>query len=184
MKFTETPLPGAFLVEMEPSHDIRGFFGRAFSAREFRGKGLDADLTEISITRNLVAGTLRGMHYQYGRHAETKFVRVIRGAVFDVIVDIRPDSATRGKWFGWNLTPTNGAALYIPKGFAHGFLTLEDNTDVLYQITDTYDAQAATGFAWNDPDVAIAWPGEPTVISPRDAALPPLRDRTHSPEGI
>lgn len=174
MKFIETPLPGAYLVEMEPSHDERGFFGRAFSAREFHGQGLDAELTEISISHNVIAGTLRGMHYQLGAHAETKFVRVIRGAIYDVIVDIRPASPTVGKWFGWNLTCANGSALYVPKGFAHGFITLEDRTDVLYQISDTYSAQASTGFAWNDPAVAIEWPRGPAVISPRDAALPPF----------
>lgn len=174
MKFTETSLPGAYLVEMEPSHDKRGFFGRAFSAREFRGRGLDAELTEVSICHNALAGTLRGMHYQHGPDAEAKFIRAIQGAIFDVIVDIRPASPAFKKWFGWHLTSANGAALYVPKGFAHGYITLEDKTDVLYQISDTYNAQASTGFAWNDPAVAIEWPGVPAVISSRDAALPPF----------
>jgi len=181
MKFIEAPLSGAYIIETEPSYDIRGSFGRVYSGREFREKGLEADLTEISICHNLVAGTLRGMHYQRGKHAETKLVRVIRGSIFDVIVDIRPASPTYGKWFGGTLTPENGIAFYIPKGFAHGFLTLEDKTDVLYQISDTYDAQAATGFAWNDPAIAIDWPGIPTVISPKDALLPHLDQGDFSP---
>ena len=147
MKCIQTPLQGAYLVEMEPFCDERGSFGRAFSAREFREWGLDGDLSEISICHNRRSGTLRGMHFQSGVHAEAKFVRAIRGSIFDVMVDIRQGSPTFGKWHGAMLTHTNGAALYIPKGFAHGFLTLEDGTDVLYQITDTYNAPSATGFA-------------------------------------
>lgn len=162
---------------MESAHDERGFFGRAFSAREFRERGLEADLSEISICHNRVAGTLRGMHFQEGTHAETKFVRVIQGSVFDVIVDIRPASTTFGKWFGMDLTSANRLALHVPEGFAHGYLTLEDKTEVLYQISDTYNARAATGFAWNDPSVAITWPGEPVVISQRDATLPLFSQR-------
>jgi len=183
MKFTETPLPGAYLVEMEPSQDKRGFFGRAFSATEFRGQGLDAELTEISICHNAIAGTLRGMHYQHAPHSETKFIRAIQGAIFDVIVDVRPASPTFKKWFGWNLTSASGAALYVPKGFAHGFVTLEDRTDVLYQISDTYNTQASTGFAWNDPSVAIEWPAVPAVISSRDAALPLFADTAPDSKG-
>jgi dTDP-4-dehydrorhamnose 3,5-epimerase len=174
MKFTETPLHGAFVVEMEPSCDERGSFGRAFSAREFRERGLVGDLTEISISHNLRRGTLRGMHYQSEPHAETKLVRVTQGAAFDVIVDIRTGSPTWGRWFALELTAKNGLALYIPAGFAHGFLTLEDNTDILYQITDTFHAGSATGFAWNDSSVNIRWPQIPDVISSKDGALPEL----------
>lgn len=168
MKFTETPLPGAFLVESEPHKDDRGFFARMFSAREFRDHGLRGDLTEVSLSRNLKAGTLRGMHFQRSPHEETKLVRVVRGRAFDVIVDIRNASPTCGKWFGQELSAETGAALYVPAGFAHGFLTLEDQTDVLYQITDTFCPEAASGFAWNDPTVAIGWPETPRVISAAD----------------
>ena len=168
MKFTETPLSGAFLVELEPRHDDRGFFSRMFSAREFRNHGLRDDLTEVSLSRNLKAGTLRGMHFQRAPHEETKLVRVVRGRVFDVIVDIRNASPTFGQWFGRELSSESGTALYVPAGFAHGFLTLEDQTDVLYQISDTFCPEAAAGFAWNDPNIAIRWPRTPTVISQAD----------------
>jgi dTDP-4-dehydrorhamnose 3,5-epimerase len=168
MKFTETPLSGAFLVELDPQSDDRGFFARAFSASEFLAKGLCADLTEISLSRNHRAGTLRGMHYQHAPHEETKFVRVVCGRIFDVIVDIRETSSTRGEWFGTELSSKQGNGLYIPAGFAHGFLTLEDATDVFYQITDTFCAEAADGFAWDDPKVGIAWPIKPQVLSVAD----------------
>ena len=178
MTFTETPLSGAFIVTMESSSDERGSFGRAFSAREFREHGLDPELTEISISRNLQAGTLRGMHNQRSPHEETKLVRVVQGAAFDVILDLRVASPTRGRWFGLELTAENQLAFYIPKGFAHGFLTLEENTDILYQISDTYNAASATGFAWNDPSVKISWPKLPTIISSGDAAMPNLTRRS------
>ncbi len=177
MTFTETPLQGAFIVTMESSYDERGSFGRAFSAREFREHGLDSELTEISISRNLRDRTLRGMHYQQSPYEEAKLVRVIRGTAFDVAVDIRPASPTYLKWVGVELTAENQLAFYIPKGFAHGFLTLEENTDILYQISDTYHGASATGFAWNDPSVEISWPKLPTIISSGDAAMPNLTRR-------
>ncbi len=171
MIFTETPLHGAYLVAVEFSCDTRGGFGRAFSARAFHEHGLESELTEISISRNLRAGTLRGMHYQRSPHEETKLVRVTQGAAFDVIVDMRPGSPTFRKWFGLELTPAHATALYIPKGFAHGFLTLEENTEILYQISDTYHAASATGFAWNDPSLAIDWPIDPVLLSEADHSL-------------
>jgi dTDP-4-dehydrorhamnose 3,5-epimerase len=174
MKFTELPLSGAYLVSLEPHCDERGFFARTFSAREFRERGLCGDLSECSLSRNSQAMTLRGMHYQCEPYAEIKLIRVMRGRVFDVVVDIREVSPTHGKWFGVELSADNGMALYVPAGFAHGFLTLEDNTDVYYQISDTYMAAAATGFAWNDPSVGIAWPFEPLVISEADRKRPNL----------
>lgn len=170
MKFTQLPLADAFLVELEPRSDERGFFARTFSAREFQQRGLRGDLTEISLSRNLKTGTLRGMHYQCAPHEETKLVRVVQGRIFDVIVDLRQGSPTIRQWYGRKLSAENGQGLYIPAGFAHGFLTLEPNTDVLYQISDTYHLEAATGFAWNDPSIGIAWPGEPLVISDADRA--------------
>jgi dTDP-4-dehydrorhamnose 3,5-epimerase len=172
MKFIESPLSGAYIIEMESSSDERGSFGRAFSPRDFREQGLDGGLTEISISRNMRSGTLRGMHFQKVPHAETKLVRVVQGAAFDVIVDVRTGSPTWRKSFGLELSAENFRALYIPAGFAHGFLTLSDKTDVLYQISDTFHEASATGFAWNDPAVGIRWPGLPNLISHKDAALP------------
>jgi dTDP-4-dehydrorhamnose 3,5-epimerase len=177
MVFKETVLSGAYLVSLEPHCDDRGFFARVFSMREFRERGLCFELTECSLSRNTSARTLRGMHYQREPHAETKLVRVVRGRIFDVIVDIRETSPARGKWFGVELSAENGMALYVPAGFAHGFLTLEEKTDVYYQISDTYMVAATTGFAWNDPSVGIAWPFEPLVMSDADRRLPPFEQR-------
>jgi dTDP-4-dehydrorhamnose 3,5-epimerase len=171
MIFTETPLQGAYLVAIEFSCDTRGGFGRAFSAREFREHGLEFDLTEVSVSRNLRTGTLRGMHYQLSPHEETKLVRVTQGAAFDVIVDLRFDSPSRGQWFGIELSAANATALYIPKGFAHGFLTLEENTEILYQISDTFMPLAVAGFAWNDPSIGISWPMPPRILSEKDRML-------------
>lgn len=174
MKFTETPLSGAYLVELEVHSDERGFFARTFSAEEFHAQGLRSDLTEVSLSRNLKAGTLRGMHFQKFPHEETKLVRVVRGRAFDVIVDIRPDSPTFSQWYGQNLSAETGQALYVPTGFAHGFLTLEDQTDVWYQITDTFHSSAATGLAWDDPAIGIQWPHAPTIISQDDRTRPKI----------
>lgn len=174
MKFTETPLSGAFVVEIEPHPDERGFFARMFSAREFREHGLRDDLTEVSVSRNLKARTLRGMHFQRPPHEETKLVRVVRGRVYDVIVDMRDFSPTLGRWFGHELSAESGEALYIPAGFAHGFLTLEDQTDVWYHITDTFHPEAAAGIRWDDPFFGIAWPNQPQIISKADSSLPHL----------
>lgn len=163
------------MVEMETISDNRGHFARAFSAGIFQAQGLVSGLTEISLSRNFKKGTLRGMHFQYEPHAETKLVRVVRGRAFDVIVDMRPASSAFGKWFGTELDAESGRALYAPRGFAHGFLTLEDNTDVLYQISDSFEPSAASGFPWNDPDVGIRWPGVPVILSPADLARPPFQ---------
>jgi dTDP-4-dehydrorhamnose 3,5-epimerase len=176
MKFNPTTLPGVYLVEAVPHVDERGFFARICSAREFRDHGLRGDLTEISLSRNFTAGTLRGMHFQRSPREETKIVRVVRGRAFDVIVDIRESSSTFGQWFGQELSAETASALYVPAGFAHGFLTLEDQTDVLYQISDTYCPEAATGFAWNDPRVAIRWPAKPLHLSARDRKNPCLHE--------
>lgn len=174
MKFTETSIPGASLVEMEPSRDERGSFGRIFSAKEFRARGLPDDLTEVSISSNFHCGTLRGMHYQRDPHGEIKLVRAVRGAIFDVIVDLRNGSPTFCKWLGCELSSENGRSLLVPSGCAHGFLTLSDVTDVLYQITDTYEPSAVAGFAWDDPALGIGWPFSPVVISEKDKHWPPF----------
>jgi dTDP-4-dehydrorhamnose 3,5-epimerase len=174
MKFTETALPGAYLIEMEPSCDKRGSFGRVFSAREFEARGLPRDLTEASISSNLYRGTLRGMHFQREPHGESKLVRAVRGAIFDVVLDLRSESPAFCKWVGFDLSDENGRALLVPRGCAHGFLTLADGTDVLYHITDTYEPSAVAGFAWDDPAFGIEWPFSPGVISESDKKWPPF----------
>jgi len=172
MTFSALEIPGLFQVDAEARRDARGSFARVFSPNEFEKQGLESLLTEVSISSNTLRGTLRGMHFQQDPHGENKLVRVVRGAVFDVVVDLRRDSPTFCKWYGAELSCDNGRALFIPRGCAHGFLTLADGTDVLYQITDTFDSTSATGFAWNDPAFGIAWPFHPQVVSERDQAWP------------
>lgn len=176
MKFVPTPLAGAYVVRAERIADERGHFARLYCSEEFARQGLDPSLAQCSVSANRVARTLRGMHYQCAPHAEAKLVRCTRGAMFDVIVDLRPDSATRGRWFGIELSATGDDMLYVPREFAHGFLTLQDDTEVHYQISTPYHPPAARGFRWDDPEVGIAWPARPAVISLRDRELPLLRD--------
>jgi dTDP-4-dehydrorhamnose 3,5-epimerase len=168
MKILSATLDGLLVIEPECHIDNRGYFARTYSSREFIALGLEGNLSETSVSFNNMRGTLRGMHYQYFPDEEAKLVRVTTGAAFDVAVDLRPESPTYLKWFGVELSAQNHLAIYIPKGFAHGFITLEDSTEVLYQITDTYNPERTTGFAWNDPEVAIAWPIAPAVMSESD----------------
>jgi len=172
VRFVALPLAGAFLLEPERLEDDRGHFARTFCADAFRERGLNPLVAQSSVSRNSLRGTLRGMHYQAAPHEEAKLVRCTRGAIFDVIVDIRPASPTRLRWFGARLTDANGHALYAPEGFAHGFLTLADDSEVLYQISAPYHPDLQRGFRWDDPAVGIAWPETPRVISARDANLP------------
>jgi len=172
MTFSALEIPGVFQVDVEPRRDERGSFARLFSQKEFQAQGLESRLSEISISSNTRRGTLRGMHFQRDPHGEIKLVRVVRGAIFDVVVDLRRNSPTFCNWHGAELSCDNGHALYIPRGCAHGFLTLTDKTDVLYQITDTFDSASASGYAWNDPAFAIEWPFRPQVISERDLSWP------------
>ncbi len=165
MKLVATELPGAFVVELEPHADERGFFARQWCAREFAAHGLDARLAQASLSHNNARGTLRGMHYQAAPYREAKLVRCVRGAVHDVIVDLRPGSPSRGRWIGVPLDAERRTALYVPPGFAHGFLTLRDDTEVIYQMGEVYVPAAARGFRWNDPSFAIRWPFDPVVIS-------------------
>ncbi len=178
MKFVATPLAGAFVLELERHEDERGFFARTFCREDFVDHGLVPEVSQCSLSRNRCAGTLRGMHYQAAPHGETKLVRCVRGEIFDVIVDLRDRSPTRHRWFGVKLTASAGNALYVPEGFAHGFVTLGDDVDVLYQISTPYHPDAARGLRWNDPVLAIEWPIRPTVISDRDAGYPLLEQRT------
>lgn len=163
MKFVPTPLPGAYVIELEPQADARGHFARTFCRDEFRRHGLAEEYPQSSISWNRRRGTLRGMHYQAAPHEEAKIVRCTRGRMHDAIVELRSR-----RWFAVELSEANGRMLYVPRGFAHGFLTLEDDTEVHYQISTPYQAGAARGFRWNDPAVGIAWPGPPEVISERD----------------
>ena len=170
MIFRETKLKGAFLIDLETREDDRGFFARVFCQNEFERHGLNTNVAQANASHSKHRGTLRGMHYQVAPYAEAKFVRCTRGAVYDVTVDIRPDSPTFKQWFGMELSVENGAALYIPEGCAHGFLTLEDATDVFYMITAPYNPEASRGFRYNDPAFGIDWPGEAVVINERDAS--------------
>jgi dTDP-4-dehydrorhamnose 3,5-epimerase len=172
MIFTETTLAGALMVDMPRVEDERGFFARTFSAEEFAARGLPALMLQCSVSFNARKGTLRGMHFQAAPHREDKLVRCTAGAIFDVIVDLRADSPTRRRWFGVELTAANHRSLFVPKGFAHGFVTLLDATEVLYMISTPYAPGFERGVRWNDPALAIHWPIEPAVISARDAAYP------------
>jgi dTDP-4-dehydrorhamnose 3,5-epimerase len=166
--FEETKLAGAFVIRLERRLDERGFFARTYCVRELRAAGLDPEIVQRSISHNKVRGTLRGMHFQAPPHEENKIVSCSRGAIHDVIVDLRPASKTYFGWLGVDLTAEEGTALYVPKGFAHGFLTLDDDTIVSYDISTFYVPESARGLRFDDPALAIRWPFVPTVISERD----------------
>ncbi len=172
MKFTETSLPGAFLIDVEPIYDERGFFARTWCRREFEAHGLVTALAQCSLSFNRFKGTLRGMHYQAPPNDEAKIMTCRAGAVFDVIIDLRADSPTFKRWLGVELTAADRRMLYAPPGFAHGFLTLEDDTEIAYQISAFYAPEGGRGIRWNDPAFGIQWPGPVRVISPRDQRYP------------
>lgn len=172
MIFCPTRLSGAYVIKPEPNHDERGFFTRTWDKNEFRARGLNAELMQCSISYSLRRGTLRGIHYQAAPFEEAKLVRCTKGAIFDVMVDLRSDSHTFMQWVATELNEDNRYAIFCPEGFAHAFLTLTDSTEVFYQITEVYHADSARGVRWNDPAFAINWPFEPTVIAARDAQYP------------
>jgi dTDP-4-dehydrorhamnose 3,5-epimerase len=175
MNLVATPLAGAFVLELRRLEDERGFFARTFDAELFHEHGLDARVAQCNLSFNRHAGTLRGMHFQTAPHAEAKLVRVVRGAVFDAIIDLRPGSDTFRQWFGVELTEDNDRALFVPAGFAHGFQTLVDDTEMLYQMSYPFVPGAGSGVRWDDPAFGIAWPEPPArgrVISQRDAEYP------------
>ncbi len=174
MKFQELPLAGAYTIEMDRLEDERGFFARSYSAEEFAARGLPAAMPQSSVSFNARRGTLRGLHYQAEPHAEDKLVRCTAGAIYDVIVDLRPDSPTARRWFGVELSAANHRSLFVPKGLAHGFMTLRDDTEVLYMISVPYAPGFERGLRWNDPAIGISWPTAPSVVSARDAAYPLL----------
>jgi dTDP-4-dehydrorhamnose 3,5-epimerase len=177
MRFVPAELDGVFVVEQERHVDDRGWFARTWDGAELAAHGLDPALVQCSASFNAARGTLRGMHYQDPPFAEAKLVRCTRGALFDVAVDLRPGSRSFLRWFGLELTPENGRALYIPRGFAHGFVTLSDATEGVYCISAPYSPPHARGVRWDDPAIAIAWPIPPLVISPADRARPALDRR-------
>ena len=171
-----TQLDGAFVVEPEPVRDDRGFFARSFCQNEFRARGLDPAVAQCNISFNSRRGTLRGLHFQVKPHEEAKLVRCTRGAIWDVIVDLREVSPTRYQWFSVDLSADNHRALYVPPGFAHGFQTLVDDSEVLYLMSEFYHPESARGLRWDDPAFGISWPYADPVISSRDRSYPLLAD--------
>jgi dTDP-4-dehydrorhamnose 3,5-epimerase len=174
MIFTESALPGVLIVDIERLADERGFFARTYCAEEFAARGLVSSLSQCSVSFNARRGTLRGLHIQAAPHAEHKLVRCTAGAVFDVIVDVRPESPHYRRWLSLELTAENRRAAFVPPGFAHGFITLSDDAEVYYMISVPHAPAHARGFRWDDPAFGIQWPLTPTVISPRDANYPLL----------
>jgi dTDP-4-dehydrorhamnose 3,5-epimerase len=172
MLFHETKLPGVFEIHLEPLSDDRGFFARSWCQREFEAHGLSSKLVQCSLSFNIRRRTLRGMHFQAAPHAEAKLVRCTSGAIYDVVVDLRSSSPTFKEWVAVVLTSANRHMLYVPEGCAHGFLTLEDETEVFYQMSSFYDGESARGVRWNDPAFGIAWPEQIQVISSRDREYP------------
>ncbi len=172
MIFNETKLKGAFVIEPEKLDDKRGFFARTWCVREFEEHGLNPNLVQCNISFNKKRGTLRGMHYQMAPHEEAKLVRCTMGSIYDVIIDLRSVSPTYKQWFHVDLSADNRKMLYIPKGFFHGFLTLQDNTEVFYQMSEFYAPECAIGVRWNDPSFEMDWPSDVLVISEKDRTYP------------
>lgn len=174
MIFTETKLPGAFLVELEPLQDDRGHFARSFCRKEFESRGLRTEVAQCNVSFNRKKGTLRGMHFQRAPKEEAKLVRCTRGAIFDVIVDLRPGSPTRCRWTSVELREDDSRMLYVPEGFAHGFQTLSDDSEVFYTMFEYFSPEHAAGVPWNDPAFGIEWPYGDPIVSPRDLSFPPF----------
>lgn len=172
MHFKETPLPGSYLISLEKRGDERGFFARLFCAQEFALHGLENHFLQANNSLTVPKGTLRGLHYQLEPMAETKLVRCVRGSLYDVILDLRPSSPTFGHSFGAELSEENRLMMYVPKGFAHGFLTLTDNAELLYFVSQCYSKELERGIRWNDPRFNISWPEKPKLVSERDQNHP------------
>jgi dTDP-4-dehydrorhamnose 3,5-epimerase len=173
MIFTETPLPGAYVIEPERIEDPRGFFARAWAVSDLAERGLETAIAQCSLSWNEHLGTLRGMHFQRPPHEEVKVVRCTRGALYDVIIDLRPDSATYCRWAAIELDEESRRMLYVPRGFAHGFQTLVDGTEAFYMVSEPYAPDSADGVRWDDPAFGVEWPLEaPSVISDRDRSWP------------
>jgi dTDP-4-dehydrorhamnose 3,5-epimerase len=174
MTFTQLDLKGAYTIDLDPIEDDRGFFARSWDAREFEKHGLNPRVAQCNVSYNKMRGTIRGLHFQIAPGEEAKLVRCIRGSIFDVIVDLRHGSGTFGRWTSTVLTDENRLALYVPEGFAHGFETLADETEVMYQMSEYYAPDLARGVRWDDPSLAISWPIGNPIISERDNSYAPL----------
>jgi dTDP-4-dehydrorhamnose 3,5-epimerase len=172
MIFASTRLEGAFLIDIEPIEDQRGFFARTWCRQELAARSLDTEIAQESVSCNRFRGTVRGLHFQRPPHEETKIVRCVRGAIFDVMVDLRPHSSSYLQWQGFDLTAENRRAVYIPKGFAHGFQTLAEHCEIAYQISTFYTPEVAGGYRYDDAAFRIAWPLPPAMISERDLGWP------------
>jgi len=170
--FKELPLQDAYIIEPEPIEDARGFYARALCEKEFADHGLELNIVQSNISFSLKKGTLRGMHYQVAPHLEAKIVRCTRGGIYDVIIDMREESPTYKQWYGQELTSENRKTLYIPGGFAQGFITLQDNSEVSYNVTEFYHPESERGLRYNDPEFGIEWPITPVVISDKDRNCP------------
>lgn len=170
--FTETELRGSYVIEPERQEDERGFFARVWCQKEFHEHRLDTTVVQCNVSFNKKRGTLRGMHYQAHPHAEVKMIRCTRGSIYDVIVDLRPDSPTYKRYISIVLSADNHKVLYVPTGFAHGFQTLEDRTEVFYHMSEFYTPESARGFRWNDPAFHVVWPDDTRTISSKDLSYP------------
>lgn len=179
MLFKETPLKGAYTIELEKREDDRGFFARFFCVEEFKKHGLPDRFVQINNSLSVHKGTLRGLHYQLAPKGETKVVRCVQGSLYDVILDLRPNSPTFGQSFGAELSAKNRTMMLVPEGFAHGFLTLEDNSEALYLVNEFYAAPLERGIRWNDPKFQIVWPAQPKIISDKDAKHPDFNPSHH-----
>lgn len=168
MIFNETELNDAYVIDLDKFEDERGFFARAYCVDEFKEHGIEFPVVQANVSYNRFKHTLRGMHYQQKPYGEAKLVRCTEGAIFDVIIDVRSDSSTYMEWIGVELSEQNYRMLYVPEGFAHGFITLEDETEVTYQVSEFYTPGAEKGIRWNDPAFNIDWPAEPEIISDKD----------------
>jgi dTDP-4-dehydrorhamnose 3,5-epimerase len=179
MLFRETPLKDAWLIDLSPRGDDRGFFARLFCENEFRTAGLEANFVQINTSFTAKAGTLRGMHYQLPPSAEVKLVRCVRGIMWDCIIDLRPPSPTFGEWFGATLSAENRTMMYVPRGFAHGFITLSDHVEVFYLVNAFYTPELERGLRWDDPCFGIEWPRQPVEMSPKDSSWRPFEAEYH-----
>jgi dTDP-4-dehydrorhamnose 3,5-epimerase len=174
MIFKETDLKGSYLVDIEPKNDSRGFFARYFCEREFSSLGLNTTWRQINNSLTINTGTLRGLHFQVPPHSETKLVRCVQGSIWDVIVDLRAESPCYGQWFGTELSAENRRMMYVPPGFAHGFISLQPRSEIIYLVSTYYNPDAERTLLWCDEDASISWPIEPKEISPKDSQGLPL----------
>ena len=179
MIFTETPFKGLYKIDLEKRGDDRGFFARVFCKNEYEKLGLNPNLVQMNTSVTPNKGTFRGMHYQVAPKAEDKIIKVTRGSLYDISLDLRPDSATFGKYFSIELNADNRTMMYIPKGFAHGYLILEDNTELIYMVTEFYSPESEHVIRWNDPKFNIELPYEPTILSEKDKSAPDFSEETH-----